>query len=83
MRALHLRQESVVSLADVEFKLGNLRIVARDPKDALGLDVLHLILPEVTSQEPEDKRSLQVVHVLPAQELIQLLAEDVRSLRLA
>ena len=45
--------------------------------------MLHLILPEVAHQEPKDKRSLQVVHVLPAQELIQLFAEDVRSLRLA
>ena len=83
MRALHLGQESVIALTDVEFKLGDFRIVACDPEDAFSLDVLHLILPEVARQEPKDKRSLQVVHVLPAQELIQLFAEDVRSLRLA
>ena len=70
VRALHLRQESVVALTDVEFKLGDLRIVTCDPEDTLSLDVLHLILPEVAHQEPKDKRSLQVVHVLPTKKLI-------------
>ena len=83
MWALDLGQESVVPLAHMEFKLGDLRIVTRDPEDPLCLDVLHLILPEVPRQEPKDKRSLQVIHVLPAQELIQLFAKDVRSLPLA